>query len=91
VVTPPSWQMPKGDARIEGTIVHFDCESSPPAIEVRGPGAESMTLLLADPSRIELVNAPSASLELPCGAMRVRAVIDYDSGSRTVRRIEFRL
>ncbi|MBZ5605623.1 MAG: hypothetical protein LAO79_25265, partial [Acidobacteriia bacterium] len=91
VVTPPSWQPRHRDARVEGILQRFDCEASPPRIEVRSGSGESLTLLLLRPSEIELVNAASASLELPCGALHLPVAIEYELGSASVTRIEFRL
>jgi tetratricopeptide (TPR) repeat protein len=91
VITPPSWKARRGDARIEGTLVDFDCTGDRPRLQIRVDSGSSVTLRLQHPSEVELVNAPQASLQLPCGALNLRVVIDYESGSSDVTRIEFRL
>lgn len=91
VITPPSWNRGKGDARIEGTIVEFDCGGAVPRIEVRDASGAVTVLDLISPGEIELVNAPGSSFQFSCGPQNLRVAVDYDSVSRRVTRIEFRL
>jgi tetratricopeptide (TPR) repeat protein len=89
VVTPPSWKRRKGDARIEGTLIEFDCTG--PRIRVRDSRGSILVLRVDHPSEIELVNTPDASFLFACGAQNRHVSVEYDSASQDVTQIEFRL
>jgi tetratricopeptide (TPR) repeat protein len=91
VTTPPSWEPKKGDARIEGTLTRFDCDSAPPRLQITDSTGFTITLVLQHPSEIELANAPQSSLQLSCGSQNMHVVVDYVRASGDVTRIEFRL
>ncbi len=89
VVTPESWQGRKGNARMEGTLIEFDC--SGPAIKIRDLGGAITTLKIAHPSDIKLVNAAEPTFQFSCGAQQMRVSVEYDRDSMEVTQIEFRL
>src|SRR5579872_700273 len=88
---PRSWENRKGDARVEGTLVEFDCDGTPPRLRIRDATGAIVTLQAQHPGQIELVNAPEATLQLTCGPQNRRVVVDYEQASGDVTRIEFRL
>jgi tetratricopeptide (TPR) repeat protein len=89
VITPPSWQNKKGDARIEGTLTRVDCEDTSARLHI-DDGARTVTVEVHHPAEVELVNAPQPSYQLSCGAQRLRVAIEYITAQREVTRIEFR-
>jgi len=89
VVTPSSWQAPKGDAHVEGTITEVICDSSPVKIVVSASNGP-IDLIVQNPDRVELINAEGASAILPCGAQSRLVVIDYIAATREIMRIEYK-
>ncbi len=88
VITPPSWENRKGDARIEGTLTRVDCEGDSARLHV-GDGRNTVTVEIHHPTEVELVNA-QPGYQLSCGAQTLRVVIEYVAAQREVTRIEFR-
>lgn len=97
VFTPESWRNRPADSRVEGVLTHVDCFGQAARLEVLA-GSKRVLLLVKDPSRIVLRNAPSASFQLGCGASKpLRVAVEYiagkDAGYQTigeVTAIEFR-
>jgi tetratricopeptide (TPR) repeat protein len=97
VVTPKSWQMPRGDTRIEGVLEHIDCLGANARFHLRVKGAP-VALWVANPGQV-LLNTPSSlTFVFQCGPQKPRPVaIEYvvrpDAMQGTVgdiRAIEFR-
>jgi tetratricopeptide (TPR) repeat protein len=89
VITPPSWNNPEGDRRVEGWLVALDCASRPVRLRVRF-GSDVLDLRIADPRAIVLKGGP-ASMELPCGPSGGRRVaVEYRANTSEVTAIEFR-
>jgi tetratricopeptide (TPR) repeat protein len=91
VITPSSWEARKGDSKVEGTLVGFDCDAAPPRLRIRDATGSQVTLVVQHPSEIELINAPQQSLEISCGSQNLHVIVHYVSASGDVTRIEFRL
>jgi len=91
VITPPSWQPRKGDTRIQGTLIHFDCGGDHPRIQVRSADGSIVILELLHPSEIELANSPQPTLQISCGPQSVPVIVDYERSTANVTRIEFRI
>jgi tetratricopeptide (TPR) repeat protein len=89
VVTPSTWQNPKGDARVEGVLTRVDCLGSSAKLHVAAGGKE-VILDVRNPGEVELVNAPEASYQFSCGQQSVRIAVEYQTGPHQVTRIEFR-
>ena len=89
VITPPSWQTPKGDARIEGTLTRVDCDRTPVRLVI-STGAENIELQIANPKQVELINAGGISTSLACGGQSRPVAVDYLAATKAVTRIEFR-
>jgi tetratricopeptide (TPR) repeat protein len=91
VVTPPSWQNRKGDARVEGTLTRVDCGSVPVRLIVStGTPAQSIELNVQNPNEVELLNAEGASTTLVCGEQSRPVAVEYVAQTREITRIEFR-
>jgi tetratricopeptide (TPR) repeat protein len=89
VITPRSWDGLPADARIEGTLIEFDC--SGPSIRVRDDAGNIATLKISRPSEIRLIHAPERTLQFSCGPQNMRVFVDYNAASQEVSGIEFRL
>ena len=89
VTTPPSWQDPKGDARIDGTLTEVDCSADPVRLTVSAAG-KTIELSVRDPAEVVLVNAEGASTTLVCGGQSMPVAVEYQASSKTVTRIEFK-
>jgi Flp pilus assembly protein TadD len=89
VTTPPSWQNPKGDARIEGTLTEVDCSTDPVRLIVSAEG-KTIELSVRDPAEVVLVNAEGASTTLVCGGQSLPVAVEYLASSKTITRIEFK-
>ncbi len=90
VVTPPSWQNPKGDTRVEGVLKNVDCGASPVRLLVSPRDGNDIELLVRNPSAVELVNAQGVSTILACGAQSLPVTVDYVAATREIARIEFK-
>ena len=89
VITPPSWQNPKGDTRLEGTLTRVDCQSLPVTLAVSSAG-KTIELIVQDPTAVQLVNAEGASTVLVCGAQSQPVTVEYNAASKEITRIEFK-
>ena len=89
VITPPAWQEPKGDTRVEGVMTGVDCLGSSARLHLDLGGGKALTLEVRNPGEVELVNAPEASHQFSCGPQMLRVAIEYRAGSVEVTRIEF--
>jgi tetratricopeptide (TPR) repeat protein len=90
VVTPPSWQNPKGDTRVEGTLTNVDCNANPVRLLVSSASGKTIELAVRNPAEVELINAEGASTTLVCGSQSLPVAAEYLARSREVTRIEFR-
>jgi hypothetical protein len=91
VVTPPSWQNRKGDARVEGTLTRVDCGSVPVRLIVStGTPAQSIELNVQNPNEVELLNAEGASTTLVCGEQSRPVAVEYVAQTGEITRIEFK-
>ena len=52
ILTPPSWQNPKGDTRLEGTLTRVDCDSVPLRLILKPPG-QTVELNVPHPSKLK--------------------------------------
>ena len=88
VNTPKSWEMPKGDARVDGTLEHIDCLGQNARFHIRAEG-KSIALFVDNPGRI-LLNTPSSlTFEFTCGTQKARRVlVEYRRNPRAERRTE---
>jgi tetratricopeptide (TPR) repeat protein len=89
VVTPASWQNPKGDTRVEGTLTEVDCSADPVRLFV---SAESKTIELTvqNPAEVVLLNVEGVSTTLVCGGQSVPVAVEYLASSKNITRIEFK-
>jgi tetratricopeptide (TPR) repeat protein len=77
VVTPPSWENPKGDRKLEGTLKRIDCLGQAARFLVTA-GGRDVALYVARPGEVLLRNSTSVTFEFRCGAQQPRAVaIEY--------------
>ncbi|MBI4876876.1 MAG: tetratricopeptide repeat protein [Acidobacteria bacterium] len=97
VTTPPGWENPKGDRRVEGTLTRIDCLGQAARLAVASGGRE-VPLYVARPGEVLLKNLSSLTFEFRCGAQDARPVaVEYlarpDARTATegdVTAIEFR-
>jgi tetratricopeptide (TPR) repeat protein len=97
ITVPKSWQMPKGDARIEGVLEHIDCLGANARFHVRAQG-KPVALWVDNPGQVLLTSESGLTFEFRCGSQRARDVaIEYvrkpDAQRRTegeITAIEFR-
>lgn len=77
VIVPKSWERPKGEARVEGTLEHIDCLGKNARFQVRVNG-KPLKFWVENPGEV-LLNTPSAvTFEFVCGPQRPRRVgIEY--------------
>jgi tetratricopeptide (TPR) repeat protein len=80
MVTPPSWQNPKGDTRVEGILTEVDCNADPVRLVVS----------VRNPAEVELINAQGVSTTLVCGTQSLPVALQYLAATREVTRIEFK-
>jgi tetratricopeptide (TPR) repeat protein len=93
VITPPSWQNRKGDARVEGTLTKVDCDSDPVRLTIEQTGEQpgkSIDLRVENPAAVELLNAEGASTTLVCGKQSRPVAVEYVGASKEITRIEFK-
>ncbi len=90
VVTPSSWQDPKGDARVEGVLTRVDCGGEFARLEVTDGEGKTIALSVRHPGQVRLVNAPDIDHVFSCGPQLLRVAIEFVSASAEVTRIEFR-
>lgn len=77
VRTPPSWENPKGDRRIEGTLARIDCLGESARFVIAAGGRE-VSLFVGRPGEVLLRNLSTVTFEFRCGAQEGRAVaVDY--------------
>ncbi len=91
VITPPSWQNPKGDTRAEGILTKVDCDSSPVRLVFStGAPIRTLDLKVQNPTAVELVNADGVSTTLTCGEQSQPVAVDYVAATAEITRIEFK-
>jgi tetratricopeptide (TPR) repeat protein len=90
VVIPRSWENPRGDARVEGTLEHIECPGQVARLRVRaGSGAHILTV--ANPNRVALSGAGATSFTFACGPQKPLAVtVEYFSATGEVTAIELK-
>jgi tetratricopeptide (TPR) repeat protein len=75
--TPPSWEMPKGDARVEGVLRRIDCFSQGARVFVETAGRH-LSVYIRNPGEVLLRNASSLTFQFTCGVQQPRRVsIEY--------------
>jgi Flp pilus assembly protein TadD len=84
VTTPESWDNPRGDSKIEGRLTQVDCGETA-RLHVGGTVLE-----VAHPGRVVLAGTRETKVELRCGPQDAPVLVEYDSVTRNVTRIEFR-
>ena len=97
VTTPPSWQNPKGDSKVEGILRRIDCLGQNARFTVESEGKD-IHLFVANPGEILLRNSSSLTFQFTCGPQKPTAVsIEYLTHPDPMRRtagdvtsIEFR-
>jgi tetratricopeptide (TPR) repeat protein len=90
VTTPPSWQNPKGDTRVEGVLTQVDCEADLARLHVADAAGKAITLSVLHPERVTLVNAPGLQHAFPCGPQKLAVTVEYFGTTSEVTKIEFR-
>jgi len=88
VTIPPSWQGLRGDTTVEGTLVNFDCSSTPPAVSILSSG-QTLTLQVTKPSEIRLTGAGGIQHEFQCGSQKALVRAEYKKDSSELTAIEF--
>lgn len=90
VVTPKSWDTPRGDATLEGQLVQVDCEGVSLKFHVAA-GGRRVVLVAADPGRVALRGGSAAQREFACGPQKseLKVLVEYKTGGELVA-IEFR-
>jgi tetratricopeptide (TPR) repeat protein len=88
VNVPKSWEMPKGDARVEGVLEHIDCLGQSARFHVRAEG-KTLALWVGNPGQV-LLNTPSSlTFEFACGSQKARRVsIEYKRTPDAARKTE---
>jgi tetratricopeptide (TPR) repeat protein len=90
VTTPPSWQNPKGDTRVEGVLTQVDCDPDLARLHVADAAGKAITLSVLHPDRVTLVNAPGLQHAFPCGPQKLAVAVEYFGTTSEVTKIEFR-
>jgi hypothetical protein len=88
-VTPPSWQNPKGDTRVDGTLTEVDCSADPVRLVLSAEG-KNIELTVRNPAEVVLINAEGVSTTLVCGGQSLPVAVEYQASSKNVTRIEFK-
>ncbi len=95
VVVPESWNPPRGDTTIEGTLIQVTCGGSQPVLAVRTEQG-TWTLTVSNPNNVRIRNSGTAQRELSCGAQdAVPVVAEFRTVNKEARTgdlvaIEFR-
>ncbi len=77
VVVPPSWNEPKGDARVEGVLRRIDCFSQGARMFLEA-GGRHVSVYIANPGEVLLRDASSVTFEFACGVQKPRNVsVEY--------------
>jgi YD repeat-containing protein len=90
VITPSSWQDPKGDTRVEGVLTRVDCDGDSARLEVTDAAGKTFALFVRHPGQVRLVNAGDVEHTFSCGAQSLQVAIEFLNTSAEVTRIEFR-
>jgi Flp pilus assembly protein TadD len=90
VMTPSSWQDPKGDARVEGVLTRVDCDGDSARLEVTDAAGKMFALFVRHPGQVRLVNARDVEHTFSCGPQSIQVAIEFVQTSAEVTRIEFR-
>ncbi len=90
VITPSSWQDPKGDTRVEGVLTRVDCDGDSARLEVTDAAGKTFALFVRHPGQVRLVNAGDVEHTFSCGAQSLQVAIEFVNTSAEVTRIEFR-
>jgi tetratricopeptide (TPR) repeat protein len=90
VITPKSWESPRGDATVEGQLVQVECVGDTLKFHV-ATGGRRVILHAPDPGRVVLSGGSAASREFACGAQKgePRVRVEYKTSGEIVS-IEFR-
>ena len=72
--------------RIEGTLERIECGTGSTRLFVRSAD-KKLTLLIPDPTRVEMHNAPA---EFVCGPQSAHVIVDYAAQNSVVRAMDFK-
>lgn len=93
IITPPSWQNPKGDARVEGMLTQVDCPTNRDGfarLHVGDSAGKTTVLEVRHPDRVTIESSPGAQHAFSCGPQTVPVAIEYQKATGDVTRVEFR-
>ena len=77
VTTPPAWENPKGDRKLDGALTRIDCLGQAARFTVSSGGRETV-LYVARPGEILLKNVSSVTFEFRCGPQNGQPVsVEY--------------
>jgi tetratricopeptide (TPR) repeat protein len=74
VTTPETWNNPRGDSRLEGTLERIDCVGEAARFYIRS-GERTVALWVAKPGEVLLQNLSSATFTFRCGRQESRRVL----------------
>jgi Flp pilus assembly protein TadD len=87
-VAPKGWEMPKGDAQVEGILEHIDCLGAHARFHIRVAG-RSVVLYVENPGQVLLKTPSALTFEFSCGAQKPRRVmVEYRRNPNPGRRTE---
>ncbi len=90
VVVPKSWENPRGDSRVEGTLVHIECRGDSARLRIRAEG-RTVTLAVSNPNRVALSGAGASSFAFACGDQKPLAVaVEYFAATSEVTAIDLK-
>lgn len=90
IITPPTWQNPKGDARVEGVLSQVDCDGGFARLHVVNKAGDAVVVDVRHPDKVVLENSPGVQREFACGPQHLNVAIEYFRATSEVTRIEFR-
>jgi Flp pilus assembly protein TadD len=89
VITPESWNAPKGDATLSGELVRVDCAGTSARLHVRS-GGKVAVLQIANPRSVVIRGGPGERT-LTCGAQNnLPVTVEFRAESKSVTSLEFR-
>jgi Tfp pilus assembly protein PilF len=90
IITPPTWQNPKGDTRVEGVLTQVDCDGGFARLHVVNKAGEAVAVDVRHPDKVVLENSPGVQREFACGSQHMNVAVEYFRATLEVTRIEFR-
>lgn len=89
VQVPESWQGLRGDASVEGQLVEFNCDATPPTARIKTAG-EPLTLRIEKPDKIRILGTGAVRHTLNCGPQNLPVRVEYRRATNELAAIEFR-